>query len=71
MKHHSVALHIYFCRRGRGGGRADGRCLRKLFIFNPVESFGLVLVFWPLKKKIKNWSLLLMFMLPTCKSRCT
>lgn len=51
MKHHSVALHIYFCRRGRGGGRADGRCLRKLFIFNPVESFGLVLVFWPLKKK--------------------
>lgn len=34
---------------GMGGGRADGRCLRKLFIFNPVESFGLFLVFWPLK----------------------
>ena len=29
---------------GWGGGRADGRCLRKLFIFNPVESFGLFLV---------------------------
>lgn len=34
---------------GMGGGRADGRCLWKLFIFNPVES-----CFWFLAFKIKN-----------------
>lgn len=42
-KHSWDVLSLYFCRNG--GGRADGRCLRKLFIFNPVESFGLFLVF--------------------------
>lgn len=38
---------------GMGGGRADGRCLRKLFIFNPVESFG-GFFFWFLAFKIKK-----------------
>lgn len=33
---------------GMGGGRANGRCLRKFFIFNPVN-FWVVLWFWPLK----------------------
>lgn len=38
-----LGCSLYFCRNG--GGRADGKCLWKLFIFNPVESYGLFLVF--------------------------
>lgn len=60
-----VALSLYFCRTG------DGRSLQKSFIICPIESFALVLRgFLPFKTN-QNWSLLLMFMLPTCKSRCT